>query len=176
MTSTDCNSSIRPHVWKLEVQEDESKPLLVCKHCGESRPYKGQDLNQFWRGYPIEMQVAWHNRYAEQRRDDMDKTPEEISAIQGCVQDLVDRGFVQTSRKYRRVTCIGKEGNAFQTLSQVDRAAADRIVASAWELFHRHIEDNCRHTLLFVGESVELSVAAFEAFRKARLDAGHLFP
>lgn len=81
------------HIWEFDEACD-----LRCVDCGERRKANAGDLNPYWRGHPLSEQVLWHNNYALMMRP-TENQPEEIERA----KELAALGFIQVSRKYRRV-------------------------------------------------------------------------
>ena len=120
---------------------------------------EGMNLSATWQGYPMELQVKWHNKYAREKRKP--RTDEQLRA-----QELVDLGYVQVSRKYRQVVCVGAPGHSYQTLKAVDPNKAREILRQAWENFKAELERNSIHVLQSKRESLQLDEATFEEFRR----------
>ncbi len=116
---------------------------------------------QPWRGYhgptcPCQAAYAAH-RPAE-------PTADEVAEAQA----LVAAGYVQVSRKYRRIFQLPAPGTALGVLDRVDPGKAAALRASAAQ----RLEAEARSVVwaLQLGDSRELDPSAFEAFRRAVTD------
>jgi hypothetical protein len=84
---------------------------------------------------------------------------------------LARAGYCQVSRKYRRVVFVPPCG-ALDELQRVAPDEAERLRVRIAE----YAESQARALLWHHGETRELDAGTFEAFRRARLEAGEAFP
>lgn len=113
-----------------------------------------------WRGYH-RAECPCQAAYEGHRAELADLTEDEIAAGRALVAD----GWVQLSRKYRRVMQLPSQGTALSVLEGIDPGKV-RLLRERME---HALECEARSTIwaLHLGETRELDPRAFAAFRKA---------
>jgi hypothetical protein len=115
-----------------------------------------------WRGYHLP-ECPCQAAYERIREDELADDPlsDEEADAQGVA--MVKEGWVQQSRKYRRVILVPAGTSAIAELERLDpeRAAAVRERAAHF------LETEARQSLWHYGETRTLPLRQFEAFRKA---------
>jgi hypothetical protein len=114
-----------------------------------------------WKGYHLPA-CPCQSKYEELRRDELEACDLSDAEAKAEAEKLVQEGWRQQSRKYRRVVLIPSGSSSIAELERLDPEGAAAVRRSAEEFLEREARASLRH----YGETKELPLKVFEAFRK----------